>query len=433
MDKKPLRVTFISHSDTLGGAAIVTYRLMRALRREGVDARMVVYTKCTDDPDVSVIGSRFTRGMRFMAERLQILFANGFSRRKLFKVSTGSTGCRVYSHPWVKEADVVSLGWINQGLVSIRGIRRLHKMGKPIVWTMHDMWCMTGICHHAYECAGYRVQGCGNCQFLGGHSAADLSRRVLLKKKAVSDAIPMHFVAVSHWLADRAKESILLRDQKVDVIHNAFPADYFSPAALAQNATDPLDDLGAGPLRVVMCAARLDDTIKGLPYAIDALNFIFDNYPEKARDMTAIFVGDVRDPAVFDTLRLPYIRMGRVNDPAILRQIYGHSQVVLSTSLYETLPGTLIEGLSMGCLPVTFGRGGQADIVEHKVNGYIAEYKDIESVAEGIIWACDAQIDRMELHRQVAEKFSSVSIARRYKELFESLVSEGMRSPSPSS
>lgn len=53
---KPLRVTFISHSDTLGGAAIVTYRLMRALRRQGVDAKMVVYTKLTDDPNVSVIG-----------------------------------------------------------------------------------------------------------------------------------------------------------------------------------------------------------------------------------------------------------------------------------------------------------------------------------------------------------------------------------------
>lgn len=422
MDKKPLRVTFISHSDTLGGAAIVTYRLMRALRREGVDARMVVYTKCTDDPDVCVIGSRFTRGVRFLAERTQIMLANGFSRSNLFKVSTGSTGCRVYSHPWVKEADVIALGWINQGLVSIKGIRRLYKMGKPVVWTMHDMWCMTGICHHAYECSGYRLEGCGNCQFLSGHSAADLSRRVLLQKKAIADNMRMHFVAVSHWQADRAKESILLRNQPVDVIHNAFPADYFSPATLPPDSPDPLEDLGAGPIRVVMCAARLDDTIKGLPYAIDALNYIFDNYPEKARDMTVIFVGEIRDPAALDTLRLPYICLGRVNDSAILRQIYGHSQVVLSTSLYEILPGTLIEGQSMGCVPVTFDRGGQRDIVEHKVNGFIAEYKDIESVAEGILWACKAGLDRMELHRQVAGKFSSASIARRYIDLFEDLV-----------
>lgn len=421
MDKKPLRVTFISHSDTFGGASIVTYRLMRALRREGVDARMVVYTKCTDDPDVTVVGTRFTRGMRFLAERTQILMANGFSRSKLFKVSTGSVGCRVDKHPWVKEADVVALGWVNQGLLSIRGIERLFNMGKPIVWTMHDMWCMTGICHHAYECAGYKIKGCGNCQFLNGRSATDLSRSVFLKKQKVAENTKMHFIAVSNWLADRAKESILLRNKQVDVIPNAFPADYYSPAMLPATGVDPLSEMGAGKYRVVMCAARLDDTIKGLPYAIDALNFIFDNYPEVARDLTAIFVGDIRDPNALANLRLPYIHLGRVNDEAMLRQVYGYSHVVLSTSLYETLPGTLLEGQSMGCLPVAFGCGGQRDIVDHMVNGYIAEYRDPESVAEGILWAISTDSDRMKLHEQVAERFSSASIARRYIELFESM------------
>lgn len=424
MNQKPLRVTFISHSDTLGGAAIVTYRLMRALRRHGIDARMVVYTKRTDDPNVSVIGSRFVRGMRFLAERLQIFLSNGFSREKLFKVSTGSVGCRVYSHPWVKESDVVALGWINQGLVSLKGVRKLHRMGKPVVWVMHDMWCMTGICHHAYECSGYRLDGCGNCQFLAGHSRADLSRRVWQKKMDIAARIPMRFIAVSNWLAERAKESILLRDQNVMTIHNAFPAEYFSPQSIPEGAPDPLAELGAGELRVVMCAARLDDDIKGLPYAIDSLNFIFDNYPETARRMTAIFIGEIKNPSALDNLRLPHICLGRVNDPAILRQVYGNSQVVLSTSLYETLPGTLIEGQSMGCVPVTFGNGGQADIVDHKVNGYIAEYKNPESVAEGILWACNAGLDRMELHRSVASRFSSAAIADRYISLFESLVSD---------
>lgn len=388
---------------------------------------MLVYTKHTDDPNVSLISSRFARGMRFLAERAQIMLSNGFSRGKLFKVSTGAFGCRVHTHPWVKEADVIALGWVNQGLMSIRGIRRLHRLGKPIVWTMHDMWCMTGICHHAYECPAYRLDGCGHCQFLAGRLDGGLSRRVWKKKKNLLANVPIRFVAVSNWLAERARESLLLRDQKVDVIHNAFPADYFSPENIPVGTPDPLAALGAGELRVVMCAARLDDTVKGMPYAIEALNYIFDNYPEIARRMTAIFVGEIRNPAILDSLRLPYIALGHVSDPAILRQIYAHTQVVLSTSLYETLGGTLIEGQSLGCLPVTFGRGGQVDIVEHKVNGFIAEYKNIESVAEGIIWACETNIDRMELHRKVAEKFSSASIARRYTELFESMVSEGSR------
>ncbi len=64
---RPLKVTLVSHSDLLGGAAVVTYRLMEALRRHGVDAQMVVYTKLSDDPYVHLIGSRWIRGVKFMA------------------------------------------------------------------------------------------------------------------------------------------------------------------------------------------------------------------------------------------------------------------------------------------------------------------------------------------------------------------------------
>lgn len=417
-----MKVTFISHADTLGGAAIVTYRLMCALRNEGVDARMVVFTKCTDDPNVSCIGTRFGRGMRFLSERMEIALFNGFSYSKLFKVSTASVGTRVYSHPWVKEADVVVLGWFNQGLLSLRGIRRLHNMGKPLVWVMHDMWAMTGICHHAYECRRFKDGGCGKCQFLTGHRVADLSRRVWQKKMDLVSRVPVRYVAVSHWLAGQARESLLLRDAAIEVVPNAFPADFYSPSGTGEADQDPLASSGANELRVVICAARLDDPIKGLPYAIDALNYIFDNHPDIARRMTAIFVGELRDPAALDSLRLHHLMLGRVNDHAMLRQIYAYSQVVLSTSLYESLPGTLIEGQSMGCIPVTFDRGGQCDIVDHLVTGYIAEYKNPESVAEGIIWgATQSGISREELHQTVVDRFSSGAIARRFIDIFNDL------------
>ena len=45
----PLKVTLISHSDLLGGASIVTYRLLYALRDAGVDARMVVFNRYSND------------------------------------------------------------------------------------------------------------------------------------------------------------------------------------------------------------------------------------------------------------------------------------------------------------------------------------------------------------------------------------------------
>ena len=114
--------------------------------------------------------------------------------------------------------------------------------------------------------------------------------------------------------------------------------------------------------------------------------------------------------------------MGRVDDPKLVRQLYASSDVVLSTSLYETLPGTLIEGQAAGCLPVTFGRGGQGDIVTHRVDGYIAEYPDPKDIARGILWALNAKVDRQALHDSVGRRFGAESVAKRYIDLYTRLL-----------
>lgn len=416
---RPLKVALISHSDTLGGAAIVTRRLMQALRAEGVDARMVVFNKLGDDTTVLATEGRFRRGYSFMAERARIALANGFSRENLFKVSTGGNGLPLHNHPWVLEADIIVLGWINQGLLSLHGLKRLAALGKPIVWTMHDMWCLTGICHHAYECRAY-LNECGNCQFLTSRKNNDLSHKVWRKKHALYSSVPVTFVAVSSWLAKCCRESSLLRDADVRVIPNAFPVDSFPTSSNFR-----FNRIGESVKRIIlMGAARLDDPIKGLPMAIDVLNYLFDTDPEAVRDTTVIFFGDVRDKSAFANLRLPYLHLGTVDDGRVLRHLYSRANVVISTSLYETLPGTIIEGQAGGAIPVSFGRGGQADIIDHKVNGYIARYKDIPDFAAGISWALKQDIDRDELHESVRRKFSARSVARRYIDLFHELLAK---------
>ncbi len=417
--RRPLKVAMISHSDTLGGASVVTYRLMKALRAEGVDARMLVYSRFTDDPYVRQIGSAGSRGVRFALERMHIMCANGFRREDLFKVSTAETGFNLSRDSWVRQADVIFLAWINQGLLSLADIASLGRLGKPIVWTMHDMWCLTGICHHSLGCQRYK-DNCGCCPLLVSKRANDLSRRVWNRKKRLYDTVPLTFVAVSRWLADRCAESSLLGHHEVHVIPNAFPVDSFS--------TEPKGELTLlkGDIMdrdiILMGAARLDDPIKGLPMAVEALNHIFDNHPEVAQRTLAVFFGELRSPTSLHRLRFPHYHTGRINDPNLLRDLYARSKVVVSSSLYETLPGTLIEGQASGCLPVTFGRGGQADIVTHLKDGYIARFGDTRDLAEGILWALDRKADRKELHESVRRRFSATAVAGRFTALFHSII-----------
>lgn len=414
-----MKVVLVSLSDVNGGAAVVTYRLKQVLCREGVDARMLVLSRSVDDDSVAVLGNSLSRKWKFLWERGVIYLRNGFDRADLFKVSIADTGFDITRHPWVKDADVVMLNWINQGMMSLADVRRLAAV-KPVIWTMHDMWCMTGACHHAHECERFTGE-CGCCPYFnGGAREHDLSRSTWRRKRALYDSVPLHFVAVSNWVARKAAESSLLGQHRISVIPNAFPVDEYRVAPVSQPEMPGVDFTRR---LILMGAARLDDPIKGLEYAIKSLNIFVDRYPDETARCQAVFFGDMRRPELLQQLRMPYRHIGRVSDPQALRDLYASAEVVLSSSLYETLPGTLIEGQAAGCVPVSFGRGGQADIIDHRVNGYLARYLDCDDMADGIRWALDSNLPRPAQHDSVVARFSSTAVARRYIALCRELIS----------
>lgn len=68
-------------------------------------------------------------------------------------------------------------------MLSLRNIRKIVKSGKPVVWTMHDMWQATGICHYSDGCMSYKT-GCAGCPLLpDGGSRYDLSNKIWRRKK----------------------------------------------------------------------------------------------------------------------------------------------------------------------------------------------------------------------------------------------------------
>lgn len=408
-----MKIAIINHSDSRGGASVVSLRLMDALAAEGAEVSMLVTHKATGRADVVEAASPARCRLPFLAEHARIFVGNGFTRRDLFAVSIATDGLPLASHPAVRDADVVMLNWVNQGMLALGEIAKMARAGKKIIWTMHDMWNATGVCHHAGTCTRYTLApGCGNCPLLhgkgGGH---DLSRRTWNRKKALYDTAGIHFVAVSTWLAAKCAESPLMAGCRVSVIPNAFPVDEFYIDPRRSRAEMGLPD---GKKLIVTGAARLDDPVKGLPLAVDALNRLADG---GRTDAHAVFFGAIRDPHALDGLRLPYTAIGPVADKDFLHELYAQSTAVLSSSLYETLPGTLIEGQAAGCFPVSFGEGGQADIIDHGATGYIARYRDTADLAAGLGMALDGDFDPQALRDSVESRFGARAVARKYLEL----------------
>lgn len=212
-------------------------------------------------------------------------------------------------------------------------------------------------------------------------------------------------------------ESSLLRGRPVEVIPNAFPIEGI--------ALEPVRE--PGKRRIVFGAARIDDPIKGLPILQEALKVLAERYPEWRDRTELVTFGSVKDPVALQDFAIAHRHLGTL-PPAEVMRLYAGASAVVSTSLFETLPGTLVEGQACGAVPVAFRRGGQPDIVDHLRTGYLADFnadprKAGEAIAAGIDWALhnDNEEIRREMLASVRSRFDSRAVARRYLALFRSL------------
>lgn len=138
----PMRVLIINTSERIGGAAIAASRLMESLKNNGIKAKMLVRDKQTDQISVVRLKSNWLQVWKFMWERIVIWSANRFRRYHLFDVDIANTGTDITSLPEFRQADVIHLHWINQGMLSLNDIRKILTSGKPVVW-------ICTICGHA--------------------------------------------------------------------------------------------------------------------------------------------------------------------------------------------------------------------------------------------------------------------------------------------
>ncbi len=415
-----MRIVHLSTSDSFGGAAIAATRLMRALRKEGEDVKMIVRDRELKDPNIISIDSsplsKRINQLRFVWERFVIYLQNGLDCSNLFKVSIANTGIDLSRRSIIQKSDIIHLHWINQGFLSLESIEKLQKTGKPIVWTMHDMWPFTGICHHAWECERYSHK-CGKCPLLNSLKRFDLSFLTLRKKSAINSNIRM--VSVSSWLRGKALMSSIAQSKDIKVIPNVIDLEVFHPSdkfAARRKYSLPIEKK-----IILMGAVRIDDPVKGFFFLKEALNNLY----MECGDILLVLLGGVKDSKILSGVSFPIIQLGFRSDLFEVAQLYSAVDVNVVPSFYETFGQTIIEAMACGCPSVSFNNSGQVDVIDHKKNGYLAAYKDAADLATGIDWVLN-KADRKKLsfnaRKKVEENYSEAVVAKQYIELYRSLL-----------
>ncbi len=417
-----MRVLIVNTSEKTGGAAVAANRLMEALKNNGVKAKMLVGDKQTGQ--ITVVPLPWKRALKrhFLWERLVIFFHLRFQKKHLFEIDIANSGSDITSLPEFREADVIHLNWINQGMLSLSSIRKILRSGKPVVWTMHDLWPATGICHYARTCSSFRTV-CHNCQLLPlNGSADDLSHKIWKRKKQLYHASNIHFVTCSRWLEDQAKQSSLLTGQRISSIPNPIDTRVFCPSDRKEARLHA--GLPADGRVLLFVSQKVTDERKGVGYFIDAVNRLADIHPDLAKT-TSVAVLGANSEQVCQSLRVKSYPLGYVSDDRMITSIYNSADVYVLPSLEDNLPNTIMESMACGVPSVAFRVGGIPEMIDHRRNGYLANFKDAADLAEGIRWVLlDADRDALRdaCLKKVGHNYSQQSVAMKYIEVYNELI-----------
>lgn len=405
-----MKIAMVNHSDINGGAARAAWRIHHALRQFGVDSIMYVNQATSGDWSVSKPIGKVNKLCLNVQPRI------GALATRLLK--TGNPimhSPAMFPSSWSKkldllDVDIAHLHWINYEMMSISDIARI---SKPIVWTLHDMWAFCGAEHYTEDYRwrnGYKTNNRPEYE-----SGFDLNRWTW-QRKLKAWKKPMHIVTPSRWLADCARQSVLMRDWPISVIPNALDVDSWQPVEkkLARQLMHLPTDC---PLLAFGAMGGGQDPRKGMDLLLAAL----DHLKGQFQDLQLLVFGQ-RAPRELPDLGFPIHYMGHLHDDLSLRMLYSAADAMVVPSRQEAFGQTASEAHACGTPVIAFDICGLSDIVIHQQTGWLAKAFDAEDLARGIQWVLSDATRYADLSVQARKnavaRFSYPVVAKQYQNIY---------------
>jgi len=314
-----------------------------------------------------------------------------------------SVGQDIARHPAIQAADILHLNWINNGFLSLKSMEALQALGKPIVWSMHDMWPFTGGCHYSGDCRNYEL-ACNQCLFLNNPGPRDMAWQSWNRKRDFYKKLNWKFIATSKWLMQEASKSPLLENADVRVVPNPVDTDLFSPKDKMEMRK--LLNLPTDKKLILFVAMDVNESRKGFTFLEHALWHLRQERP------------------IWEKLSFKQYHLGFLEEEEKMVAAYNACDVYIMPSLEDNLPNTVLEASACGLPVVAFNTGGIPEMVEHHKSGFLAKRLDVLDLANGIEWVLGEGRDELGAfaRKKMLEGFSFRVIAHQYKSVYDTFL-----------
>ena len=387
-------------------------RLHKAFLKVGMDSSLLcLYNELDEQKPIVCLGRKakwISKGNNWAESYLKRTMTSQFG---IFSYPV--IGSNISEMDVVKNADVIYVHWILNGFLSLDNVEQLLKLNKRIIFFMHDMWTITGGCHHSFDCDKY-MKLCHNCKFFIGDKEKDLSYKEFKKKKRLFSTYDnVFFIAPSKWLFDCAKKSALTKEKPVFYIPNYLDDKIFKP--IEKNVAKYLLNFDKDEVVIAFGAISIDSPYKGWEYLQKALELLseYGNF----KNVSILIFGSGYKKEIAEAIPFKTKFVGFLSNEYATNLMYNAADLFIAPSLAEVFGYVILESLRCGTPVVAFNTGGIPDLIKHKENGYLAKYKDAKDLAVGIQFCLDNRIKGYAL-----PQFDGTAIMNQHKELINSVL-----------
>ena len=425
-----MKILLVNTTAHTGGASIACQRLMHALEGRGHEVRLLVRRDDSGAADTALTGGLVSRCVgrrvarwKFIWERLCLLRHIPYSR--VFSIDDGRCGSDITATDDYRWAEVVHLHWVNQAMVSLPQLDRLFARckadGKRVVWTLHDTWPATGICHVPGDCEKWKT-GCKECPLLRRPSLGipclhpDLAAKVAERKARAYAYNNIEFVACSQYMRNNVRQAALMQGQQVSNIPNPLDIVFFCPGASERERLR----LPKEKKLILFVAYNVNDDNKNFTLVQRAVEKLSMKSSLIKQQLAVVPVG--KNAKVWrDRFACEVIPFEYVSDSETMRALYRSCDVLIVASRMENLPNTIAEAGACGLPAVATRVGGIPEMIVPGVNGELCESDDADSMANAlhrVLLASDARQLSLAARERAVAQYSEDTVAQRYEALY---------------
>lgn len=340
-------VTHISFSP-LGGAGSVAVRLTAAQRDLGWKAYLA-----------SMVDTPFPR----WALRHPRVAASALADFYLVRKSSNTAFFSLYRNQYDKRlgvqlADkegVLHLHWL-PGFIWPPAFFHQVLPSRKVIWSMHDLWPITGGCHYTNGCLGF-TGTCVNCPQVRHMFQRRVANALRQKQEGVQKCRNLLLVAPSEWAESMVRASAAMRDIPTAVVPNPVNTKQFC----IMDRASVRAKWGISPMSFVVGvgAADLSDERKQIARTLATLH----DWIRERRDSRPVDVIIFGAGKTHSLLPPEFRFLGPSRNTAMLAEWYNIMDIYVSLSRYETFGNMLMEAAACGTPSICLTGSGMTEVI----------------------------------------------------------------------